>query len=451
MPLAALETIETLHVRPLPLPSLLSHANRLLRFDFPPSRDFEVCCRTVQKGIIQPQLSTQHLNGLPAHTVERLSQVVFQVSVDAHCPDAAGKSDTADAWLSLIISAEELLQYDLTALVSEDLALLESHAQGNLHDAFFKPGQRLERVSHLLESQGYRTDLLLADAPETMDLVYWLSRRLTNPLPWTRILACLSSASQDTANRTEDIFPYLARLARIDAFLKTQPTLYAAQRWDGTFLLHEALPQCMSWIRSEFRAFSAESHVPRPVEELVLAEGSTEELLLPAVAKVLGVNPNYEGILIQSVGGKNQMLQQYVTYLERLAVPITIVMDRDALPLQPDLDYYRRSQDRLFILEEGEMEDLYDRELIVKTVNEHYAPSRPLTLALLQEWKGRSQVKTLQTVWQELGLGLFDKIEFAQALVETMNHEKWISPPMKQLVSDILAAKANGHSVHLPG
>src|SRR5262249_32852218 len=142
-------------------------------------------------------------------------------------------SDTLDLLLTMVNSLEDLLQFSPEAVTSEDLALLESHQQGSMHGYYFKPTQSTETLTHVLQEQGYRTDLMAAALPSTDPLVaYWLCRKLSHPLPWSVILDQV-----DEAERLR--FPYLFRLKLIAEFL--QPYLD-----DTASLTPEALMQ--TWL-----------------------------------------------------------------------------------------------------------------------------------------------------------------------------------------------------------
>ncbi len=435
--LPGLENTTELQIRPLEAMTLFSVANRLLRFKFPPHRDYDLHLQILGKGLLFPQLSRNQLAMLPIKTIELLAQMVAEVSIQQLHPQRLPHQQAMDCLLTMIIAVEESRQFAMESLVSEDLALLEAHQQGSLHGYFFKPSKDWELLAHVLQTQGFQTGLAGHD-PQSVDLhlAYWLCRRLTVCFPWSGILNLFPVEYAET-------FPYLFRLYRIYQNLLEKEKALDDGSVAPARLLENWLGRIEEWEKNEFPIFSQQAHIPAPVSVMVLAEGSTEELLLPALAQALDTDLDREGILIQPVGGKNQMLQQYVNYSEYLSVPIIVLMDKDAAPLLPDLNYYRREQDQIFILEEGEFEDIYALELIVKTVNEQYMPGKPLTLKMLKdaEAENDSRVKTLQYLWAELGLGLFDKVNFAQAMARTIREEKRLSPPMEQLMRTIIAAK----------
>jgi hypothetical protein len=435
-PLEGLEQLTSFHIRPLAPLTLFSNANRFLKQEFPPRRDYELCLQLANKGLSNPHFSRNQLLTLPMKTLESLARLVLEGSAQQMQTSANDRTDsTLDIILSLIMAVEDICQFDLSAMVSEDMAFLESHHSGHLHGYYFKPTQDRAILASLLQAQGYRTDFMTGPFEQTVpEMLYWLSRKLSVLLPWSAILKQLP-VDQAAA------FPYLFRGQKVLQFVEGTFDLATLPVDSPTFLLDELLPQVEGWVRDVFPRFSKMAHIVRPIQLLVLAEGATEELLLPAIAEAMGYNLDYEGVMVISVGGKNQMLQQYVHYAELLKVPISIVMDQDALPLFPDLKHYCRDHDQIFILEEGEFEDIYAPELIVKTVNDFYFPTQTLTLQAFGKLEGGNRVKTLQTLWQQLGIGVFDKVSFAQRLVETIRQEKLISPAMQHLIEKIMRAK----------
>lgn len=388
----------------------------------------------IHKGLVRPKLSQSQLSTLPIQTLERLTQVILSVSAN---PDRkAGVPDTpTNRVLSFIQILEETQQYDPATLVAEDLALLEAHHAGSLHSHFFKPSPDWELLSQVLSSQGFRTDIASPHKdPEQAYFCYWLCRRLSILFPWTEILQIFPA--ENTA-----LFPYLYRQSLIRKTLTEQVF--------SKSLLQEGKPAAEDFsivqdlVTRTFPGLSQMAKAPSPVQVLVLVEGNTEELILPVIANVLGYDLNQEGILIQAVGGKNQMLQTYIRYTEHLAIPIIIILDKDAESLIPDLNHYQRPQDSVCLLEEGEFEDIYQPDVIVKTVNKFYQPLQPLRVSQVKTKPAESRAKLLQSLWQDLGLGLFDKVEFAEHLIQTMTSEKHLSAAMKQLIYKMIAAKTH--------
>ena len=67
-----------------------------------------------------------------------------------------------------------------------------------------------------------------------------------------------------------------------------------------------------------------------PIKKLVIAEGITEEILLPAFAEANGYNFIENGVKIIAAGGKNQVVKLYYKLIEQVKVPIFILLDKDA-------------------------------------------------------------------------------------------------------------------------
>jgi hypothetical protein len=431
-PLAGLEEIATYHVQALPLDTLLAIGNRYLRFEFPPERDYELCLRLIQKGLIQPKLSKYQLSLLPMITIETLAKWVFSISLGvSYNAPVTGE----DVCLTAICAIEDWLQHDSAALVSEDLAQLEAHPLGSMHADYFRLSPDWQKLSRFLEGQGYIPIISGIDGLDSYFL-YWFCRKTSVILPWAKLLGKLTKS-------TGTQYPFLSRLKHIrEAVKKNTPNF---PKTPAACVGHVA--EIISWVRG-FSVYSKQCRVVRPVNVLVLLEGATETLLIPAIARAMGYNLYEDGIDVLGVGGKNQMLETYVYYAERLKGPICVVMDKDAEDLVPDLNYYRRPNDKVFILEQGEFEDLYDNGWVVHTIQAHYQPTQPITEKHWAHLDSGSRVKVLQDLWHELGLGEFDKVTFAEHLAETLTNEKLLSEAMKNLVGDILTVAEKAGEEH---
>ena len=76
-----------------------------------------------------------------------------------------------------------------------------------------------------------------------------------------------------------------------------------------------------------------------PVRMVVIAEGATEETLLPEFAKRCGYDFDKEGVYVLSAGGKNQVVKLYYQLVETLKLPIFVLLDKDAKDIVLEYEY----------------------------------------------------------------------------------------------------------------
>ena len=109
-----------------------------------------------------------------------------------------------------------------------------------------------------------------------------------------------------------------------------------------------------------------------PIEKVVIAEGITEEILLPKFSDLCGYNFDKNGVKIIAAGGKNQVVKLYYKLYQDLNLPIFILLDKDAESNEELINHKLRNQDKVYLLDSGEFEDLLPKKLIVKTVNNEF-------------------------------------------------------------------------------
>ncbi len=422
-----------LTLRCLEQQSLFAALNRSLKFRSPALRDEENLLQIVSKTLVSPQCSKGRLRKLPRQSLEAMAYYAVLFSANVHsppCPKNLLEEASLNTLLNIITVLEEVSQFDPATWLSEDMASQSLHSTLPLPEVSFKPGN--EVLTKWLRLQGYE-DLFLRDTcPDDPWLGYWLSRKLAFPLPWEVVL---SNFPQSMST----LFPYLYRFQIIYQYLLTDPTtcelLSEAGKTPLPLWLKSMLPLVRQWISERFPQFSQAAQISRPVRQLILVEGNTEALLLPVFGELIGRDFNRHGIHVMAVGGKNQMLEQYVHYSRQVSIPIRIILDHDAMPLLPALNQYRREMDSFTVIETGEFEDLYPLNLILKTINETYHPDLQVTAEAFQEPLPR--VRQLQKVWQDYGLGVFDKIEFAEHLILVLRDMDVLPPEVEAFLSEI--------------
>lgn len=172
-----------------------------------------------------------------------------------------------------------------------------------------------------------------------------------------------------------------------------------------------------------------------PIEEVILVEGITEEILLPVFSKFLGYDFYANGVQIIAAGGKNQVVKKYYELKEQLKLPIFVLLDKDAeeniRQIQPKL----RKIDRIHLVSCGEFEDLLPKSLIVKTVNSHFKNFLKITEQdFLQDI---STVKILEEIFKRKGLHEFKKAEFAKLVREEIAKSTDISEEISDIIKEI--------------
>ena len=133
----------------------------------------------------------------------------------------------------------------------------------------------------------------------------------------------------------------------------------------------------LQWLKklsqsSDLKQLRKEFLLQYPIEKVVIAEGITEEILLPAFAEYCGYNFNKNGVKILAAGGKNQVVKLYYKLREEFKLPIFILLDKDAESNEESINTRLRKQDKVYLLDSGEFEDLLPKKLIVKTINNEF-------------------------------------------------------------------------------
>jgi len=177
--------------------------------------------------------------------------------------------------------------------------------------------------------------------------------------------------------------------------------------------------------------YRKENSFLNPLEMLVLAEGITEEILLPVFSRFTGADFDKNGIKIISSGGKNQMLKLYRKLSPETNLPILMIFDSDGFEEAESIKNYLRENDDIYIITKGEFEDILPDNLICRAVNLHYRLTGKINLSDIQGAEKKSQVLT--NLWKEKGFGEFKKAEFARLIAKNVNEKTSISEDLKNI------------------
>jgi hypothetical protein len=192
--------------------------------------------------------------------------------------------------------------------------------------------------------------------------------------------------------------------------------------------LNSRLTNIMKQVRNDKR-------IKYPIEEVILVEGITEEILLPAFAKYLDYDFYAKGVQIIAAGGKNQVVKMYYKLANELKLPIFVLLDKDAEDNINQINPRLRPQDRIHLVSCGEFEDLLPKSLIIKTVNSHFEHFLSITESdLISEMP---TAKVLEEIFKTKGLHEFKKAEFAKLVREKITCDLDISAEIKSIIEEI--------------
>lgn len=172
-----------------------------------------------------------------------------------------------------------------------------------------------------------------------------------------------------------------------------------------------------------------------PIEKVLLVEGLTEEILLPAFSKYLGYDFYQKGIQVIPAGGKNQVVKMYYKLSEELKLPIFLLLDKDAEENIAQIMPRLRNIDKIHLVTCGEFEDMLPKSLIIKTVNAHFKNFTTITEADLTE--NISEAKNLENFFKTKGLHEFKKAEFAKLVRANISEPADISDEIHSIIEEI--------------
>lgn len=207
-------------------------------------------------------------------------------------------------------------------------------------------------------------------------------------------------------------------------------------------LIDETSPCNLRWLK--VLAFSTDIEEDRfkfalrfPIKKVVIAEGATEEILLPEFAKIYGYDFDREGVYILSAGGKNQVVKLYYKLVETLKLPIFVLLDKDAKENLEEIRPKLRSIDKIHLLRCGEFEDLLPLDLVKRTLDYELKNISILEYKMLEE--DISRVQILEEVFKTRGMHEFKKVEFAQMVKRNIKSVSDLSAEITDIIMEISA------------
>jgi predicted ATP-dependent endonuclease of OLD family len=171
-----------------------------------------------------------------------------------------------------------------------------------------------------------------------------------------------------------------------------------------------------------------------PIEKVIIAEGITEEILLPKFAQICGYDFDKMGVNLISAGGKNQVVKLFYQFADILKLPIFVLLDIDAKENYDEILPKLRDFDKVHVLESGEFEDTLPLNLIKRAVNKHPKIFIPISVEDLK--KEMPMTKTLEELFSQRGIE-FKKAEFAALVGENITSTKDVSQEILEVIKEL--------------
>lgn len=205
-------------------------------------------------------------------------------------------------------------------------------------------------------------------------------------------------------------------------------------------LINENSPKNLKWLKAlgspmDIKQERFKNSLRFPVEKVVIAEGATEETLLPEFAKRCGYDFDKEGIYVLSAGGKNQVVKLYYRLVDSLKLPIFVLLDKDAKENLEEIKPKLRPIDKIHLLACGEFEDLLPLELVQRTLDYQLNNISMMEKEMLNAPEPR--VKILEEVFKTRGMHEFKKVEFAQMVKKNIKTNADISDEICEIINEI--------------
>lgn len=217
-----------------------------------------------------------------------------------------------------------------------------------------------------------------------------------------------------------DIYPLLKKINYEKAPLNLKFLIKAAETTDEAdyFKLREKYSLCF------------------PVSKLLIAEGITEEILLPVFADKLNKNFNKNGVYILGAGGKSKSPALYMKLRDRLKIPAVLLFDKDAEEICSGLEKNLLQKDKYILIEHGEFEDILPLELIKRTLNNEYQLLSPASSEDLTQ-TGKMCIN-LEDFYRTRALGSFKKAKFAKIIAENVKYDTDITEDIQKIISFVI-------------
>lgn len=206
------------------------------------------------------------------------------------------------------------------------------------------------------------------------------------------------------------------------------------------------LPKNVKWLveisknKSDILKLRNENSLLYPIEKLILCEGQTEYTLLDTIFKLFGVDMDKLGFMPIAAGGKNQVARKYYQMIEYTKLPFFILLDKDAMAIKTLLEPKLRENDKIYLINSGEFEDLIPFNVLKNTINTVH--SSDLNCIYEDFSAYNSMVENLENIYKKYGFGEFKKAKFALELKNYIQNnctkDDFSSSEIKEILDKLL-------------
>lgn len=182
----------------------------------------------------------------------------------------------------------------------------------------------------------------------------------------------------------------------------------------------------LNTLKCEAQELRKEKSLLYPIEKVLLCEGATEEILLGKFSTICEYDFKKNGIYVLGAGGKNQVARKYYSMAEEYNIPIFILLDSDAQATKDLILPKLRAKDRIYIIHNGEFEDILPKKIITDALNYRY--SSCYNCKEEDFHKDAKTAKELYEIFKQKGFGDFKKADFAKTIKDYIT----TYPPKKE-------------------
>ena len=173
-----------------------------------------------------------------------------------------------------------------------------------------------------------------------------------------------------------------------------------------------------------------------PINKLIIVEGITEEILLPAFANKMKSNFNKNGIFILGAGGKSKSPSLYIKIKNQIKIPIVFLFDYDAKEICSYLTNNIEEKDKTILIEKGEFEDILSINLLKRALNDEYKPATPILKDELHIYN--KMCENIENFYRTRHLGEFKKAKLSKIIAKNIKYDTDLTDEIKKIIYNII-------------